>query len=243
MVFNTLDEIEKEIEILKYLNSKSIDGIILLSSSKEDIEHDLGKIISTISTPLILIDREIKNINCDGIFFDNIKSTEMITKYLFSINRNRTVLITGEKKPDVAIERVIGFRNMYKYNDIKFNEKNIIYSSFYNKDIIENKIEQLFKNIDFDSVICCNNLIARIVIKYALKNNIKINEDIVIATFDRLWDIEDIGINLAYIHFDDKLVAEKSINLLLNKTKGLNSYVNSIKIQPNLISHNSGAIK
>ena len=167
----------------------------------------------------------------------------MITKYLFSINRNRTVLITGEKKSDVAIERVIGFRNMYKYNDIKFNEKNIIYSSFYNKDIIENKIEQLFKNIDFDSVICCNNLIARIVIKYALKNNIKINEDIVIATFDRLWDIEDIGINLAYIHFDDKLVAEKSINLLLNKTKGLNNYVNSIKIQPNLISHNSGAIK
>ncbi len=132
---------------------------------------------------------------------------------------------------------------MYKYNDIKFNEKNIIYLSFYNKDIIENKIEELFKNIDFDSVICCNNLIARIVIKYALKNNIKINEDIVIATFDRLWDIEDIGINLAYIHFDDKLVAEKSINLLLNKTKGLNSYVNSIKIQPNLISHNSEAIK
>ena len=132
---------------------------------------------------------------------------------------------------------------MYKYNDIKFNEKNIIYLSFYNKDIIENKIEELFKNIDFDSVICCNNLIARIVIKYALKNNIKINEDIVIATFDRLWDIEDIGINLAYIHFDDKLVAEKSINLLLNKTKGLNNYVNSIKIQPNLISHNSGAIK
>ncbi len=43
MVFNTLDEIEKEIEILKYLNSKSIDGIILLSSSKEDIGMILVK--------------------------------------------------------------------------------------------------------------------------------------------------------------------------------------------------------
>lgn len=236
--WDTEDSIEKEIGILKECQENKSLGVILVSSSKMDKNLILAREIIKLDFPIVLADKTIKNCNLDGVFVDNIKGGEILTQHLLDIGKEKVVIISGSATSDVSKERVTGFYNAIENAGMNWSEENIIFSDFYNRDIIENSLNELFQRRDFDSIICCNNIIAQCVIKKILKEGLTINKEIKVVSFDKIDFLENIGIFIDYSAPNMESFAHETFRLFQKKIEFPNSkIISTIKIIPQLFCY------
>lgn len=236
--WDTEDSIEKEIGILKECQENKSLGVILVSSSKMDKNLILAREIIKLDFPIVLADKTIKNCNLDGVFVDNIKGGEILTQHLLDIGKEKVVIISGSATSDVSKERVTGFYNAIENAGMNWSEENIIFSDFYNRDIIENSLNELFQRRDFDSIICCNNIIAQCVIKKILKEGLTVNKEIKVVSFDKIDFLENIGIFIDYSAPNMESFAHETFRLFQKKIEFPNSkIVSTIKIIPQLFCY------
>lgn len=236
--WDTDDSIEKEIEILKNIEGKETSGVILISSSKADRNSFLARELSKFQFPIVLADKTIKNCNLDGIFIDNIRGGELLTQHLLSLGKRNISIVSGAANSDVAEERVMGFYNAADRFNLEYSHENIIYADFYDKKVIEDSLNLLFSRKNFDSIICCNNIIAQCVIKKMLKEGISMEEDIKVVSFDKMDFLENIGIFIDYSAPHMESFATETFNILIKKIESKdNGSINTIKVLPFLFKY------
>lgn len=237
-LWDTDDSIEKEIEILKGGKERESLGVILISSSKMDKNSVLAREIAKLEFPIVLADKTIKNCNLDGIFVDNIRGGEILTQHLLDSGKNRIAIVSGAATSDVSEERVMGFYNVLERAGIEWEEEKIVFSDFYDREVIEKSLDELFQRKNFDSIICCNNIIAQCVIKKMLREGLSTVTDFKVVSFDKMDFLENIGIFIDYSAPEMKDFAYETFELLQKKIKSPSSKnINTIKITPQLFCY------
>ena len=68
LLYDTHDDPKKELKYLKKATDQSVNGIIFMGSSKSSENDALKELFSHVKTPVILMDKEIKNLQFDGYF-------------------------------------------------------------------------------------------------------------------------------------------------------------------------------
>lgn len=173
------------------LNSKDIDGIIVISSSYTSavIIEELKTYLKKFSGKPVIsigINPDLENVyytvcNTSKIYSDVVKHLKEIhgcSKFAF-MSANPT-------KSNEAIERFESFKTALEENNLEFNA-DLVYDGWFTKSsataIMQKKIKSR-EDIKFDAIVCANDLMAAGVIEHIVNLGVKVPEEVKVFGFD-----------------------------------------------------------
>ena len=112
--YNTNENVHKELHALQSIIKNRVRGLIItpvMETSQKSIE--LLKDIQKMDIPIVLIDRDISGLKCDGVFIDNVTGAYEATKLLLNENHRRIAIIHGPMSSIPGHERLKGYLEAY----------------------------------------------------------------------------------------------------------------------------------
>ena len=122
LICTTHEDIEKELKHLKDLNSRKVDGVILMSAYRADANMDKKyKEFYISKLPIVFVDRSIPGINRDVIQSENFDASYKATKYLMDMGHRKIGIIATSNFSTVQ-ERIKGYKAAFANAGIEYDE-------------------------------------------------------------------------------------------------------------------------
>ncbi|MCO5066645.1 MAG: LacI family DNA-binding transcriptional regulator [Rhizobiaceae bacterium] len=122
---------ETEIQLIKRMHSRQIDGIMLGAYSSVDQQFD--DMLKNLGIPIVVVDRD-KPFWADAVVADHAKGLQAATEHLLDLGHERIALLTGQPQILPARERIRGYRAAFEKRGLKVDEKMIHTGSFLSAD-------------------------------------------------------------------------------------------------------------
>ncbi len=171
---------EKESESIKTLINGSVDGLIISLSKETQIIGDYGHFEEALkyNFPIVLFDRTFEKIICDKISINDQLAAKEATEHLLKTGCQNIILLSTISGTSVGEKRKMGYMDGLRNTGIQNYILNIEdYNCF------EELLLKQLRNIKVDGIVAADELSAISTIKYALKNSIRIPEDISVIGF------------------------------------------------------------
>lgn len=222
-----------EKKYIDFLTQKRVDGIILMPIQSEAEEY---KVLSQ-TVPFIQVDNYINGLEASFIGNDNYTGGRKIIKHMINHGYKRIGVILSHKSSTASNERLKGYMDILKENDIPIDPSILIYSNATFEDgyrIAESLIE---KNVD--SIFAINDTIAMGVIKYCFNNGINIPGNIGLAGYDDIEQAEMLPIPLTTIHQRKIKLGKTAAKILIEELASPQVEKQKIILEPELIIRKS----
>lgn len=186
LLCDTGASINKEEACIMNMVLKHVDGIILISSVREQLPPVHSK-LKKYRIPCVLLTRKIQQMDYSaGVFVDNEYASFLAAELLIShMSRDIVFLSPGEDSP-VAREHLEGYRCALKSHQLAYN-KDLVCSGGAGGDMEDGHrmIESLLqKSIPFSAVLAGNDRLAIGAMKALRKHNLRIPQEVELICFD-----------------------------------------------------------
>lgn len=173
----------KEVNTIETLSNGILDGFIACLSEETLLVEKFNHFNNLIKegTPLVLYDRVHKDIKCDKIVIDNIKTAYKATRYLMKLDCKNIAFISTINNLNVGKFRVKGYLKALKKYNVTPNNNLIIREE--NDAFIEEKIEQMLNNNKVDGIFTVDEVSAAIALQILNKKGVKIPKDTMVIGF------------------------------------------------------------
>lgn len=193
---NTDNNSEKEAMYIKFLISKVVDGVILISGGKSNKNVSLLK---ANHVPFVLVDRYIEGYKDElGVYCKNREGIIEGLEFLFSKGKRKIAFVNGTSKYYVFKERLKGYvdfmtnHNIYTPNYVLEGEVSL-------KGGMDATEKILYSLQDVDTIFYSNDVMAMGGIKVLTRRGYKVKEDIAVMGFDNIQMTEFIEPELTTI--------------------------------------------
>ena len=188
LICTTHEDIEKELKHLKDLNSRKVDGVILMSAYRADANMDKKyKEFYISKLQIVFVDRNIPGINRDVIQSENFDASYKATKYLMDMGHRKIGIIATSNFSTVQ-ERIKGYKAAFANAGIEYDES-LIASVDELSDKMSRKVchEFLEEHPDITALYILNNSLCSGVLLDLKERQMKIPQDISLL----VWDDEE----------------------------------------------------
>lgn len=217
---------EKEYAYLKLLLEKKVDGIIINTTGKNDeFISDISKKI-----PIVLCGRKITDPNFIGDFVDsdNISGSYDLTSHLINLGHRKIGIINGLTSVSSGSERFEGFQKAMKMigMDIDSDYKYKYDGSF----DIEGGYKGAAKLMESDdhptAIVVTNNEMSTGALKYFRTHNIRIPEDVSIASFGNIVNEDLLFVQPSCVRMNTWIMGKKQAELIVERIETKNQLPN-----------------
>jgi LacI family transcriptional regulator len=217
ILFNTDNYLEKEIRAINLLKEQRIKGIIMTPGfGEEKLNETYINTITNLNVPIILVSADIKFIKLNGVLVDHIKGGFDATDLLIKEGHTKIGVMAGLLSSEAVIDRLEGYREALKENNIPFNEKYIYYGDFKLQKAYE-LTKNLIKEEDRPTaLVTFSNMMTMGVIKALKEENKNIPEDLAIVGFNRIDFLDIVGLNITYMEDCPVELGKASMEMLCN---------------------------
>ena len=234
--FFDLEEIEKLIKYNEISNFSLTDAVIFIGeTSKEKL-----KFFKSLNENIICVDVYDTDNITDYIKFDTRNSVEIVLNYIFKLNHKKIGLLVGRNK---VVKNLVDFREKY-FKEIMV--KNGLYREEYlqigdfSMESGYIMMKEILKLEDRPTAVFCgNDSIAMGAYKAIRENKLKIPEDISIIGFNDLKLSQYSIPPLTTIKIDTKLIAQETVNSLIELLEGKRDYHKKVFLPIELIERES----
>jgi LacI family transcriptional regulator len=218
MVCSTEENEEKEKRLVDMmLNQQGVDGLIVATTFKDSAFYDKPRFTNT---PLVFIDRILPLYNANYVIIDNYGGSVDVVNQLLKNNCKKIACFSITPTYLSTIEdRINGYKDALKNNNINFNEKLLKPIHFENiqNDVHTTLIDILQNDSDVDAIFTLNNNIATaLLIELKKPEFAQLSKQIKVACFDDIdlfniidrpvysvsQPIEEIGKNASTVLLD-----------------------------------------
>lgn len=181
---NTDLDHEKEIEYLRVLREKMVDGVIYMSNCLED---DILKILNDLSLPTVLVETRGKDYGFPSVTIDNEKAGYDATEFLIKKGNKKIAYIgVNPNTANASGLRVHGYKKALEDNGLKYDETLVQFGGLKAADGRDG-MEAIIHKTKIDAVFCASDEIAMGVINTLRENDIKVPEDVDVIGFDNIY--------------------------------------------------------
>ena len=187
IIVNTEDVYKNQVIALEMLFERKIDGMLNITSGRNDDKKMINDIIMNRKIPMVLIDRYISDINCSYVSTNNFKAAYDATNYLIKLGHKKIGVISPPHKIHIFYNRLLGYKQALKINNLPYNKN---YIKEY-KESIENGYTATGKiltgNNDTTAILAMCDFMAFGVYKYCKENKVNIPHDLSIISIDDIF--------------------------------------------------------
>lgn len=181
---NTDLDIEKEMEYLKVLKEKMVDGVLYMSSS---LQKDVIEFIRELEIPTVLAETIDEEKSFPSVTIDNLKAAYDATMYLIEKGNKKIAYIgPNDENVNAVALRYRGYKKALMEKNIELDEALICFAGIKAKDGYE-AINRILSNSSIDAVFCASDEIAMGVINSLRDKDINVPDDIDVMGFDNVY--------------------------------------------------------
>lgn len=229
IICNTDRNLKKEKAYLELLESKKIDGLIVISGA-ENFEFPQNEI------PYVCIDREpIDKSETIFISSNHYKGGYIATKELIKRGSKNPCIIYYNDKATYSKNRIAGFESALKNENLKISKYSKLKSS---PSSINMDLKKILKG-NVDSIFAINDNVAMDVLLGLNENNIKVPKDVQVIGFDNNINDRYMYPSLTTINQNIDEIAINSVNSLIKLMNNEEKPGKSITIDVELVLRNS----
>lgn len=193
------DALNKEIKYLRMLKEQRIRGLIITPTSEEkEFNSEYLGLLESLGIPIVLVDRDVKYSNFDGVFLDNIKGAFEGTEALIKEGHKKIAIIAGPTTSKPGRDRLRGYKKALQMNNIPVDKKYIFYGDF-KLESGYNLTRKILRMKDRPTALfTSNNLMSMGCIKAMREEKKKVPEDMALVCFDEVeaFDVFDMSISV-----------------------------------------------
>lgn len=219
---NTDDDPEKEAGYINVLINKHVDGIIFISACNPS---SYLSILNEIRIPVVVVDRELPDINVDTVLNDNWLGGTLAADYLLKLGHRRIGCISGANTLLTSKQRVDGFITKLLSAGVTLHPDLLMEGDFHfdsglacMNQILE-KASLVSPEKRPTALFVCNDMMALGAIRSIQNHGLRVPEDISILGFDNVSIGELISPPLTTIAQPKQDLAGNAITVLLQKMK------------------------
>lgn len=242
VVCDSDNKVTEDVENLKNLQQKDVDGIILaLSGQTSETFHRVTEQISQLDRiPIVLIDRDDPEHHCHGVSVNQIKGSSMAVEYLLQLGHRKIGYLAGDCRLKVAKDRMAGYQKTMEQWGIAW-EKNWVYMGDYEIDS-GYKLCDRFLEAGVTAICAGNDMMAFGVMKRLRERKIKVPEEISVVGFDDVALAGIMEIPLTTVRQPIQEMGERAVQILKQYEKRPDSKEKTIVVlQPELVIRESTA--
>ncbi len=209
------DDNEKEIEFIKDLNSRLIDGIIIIPSTTED--RDIS-IFEKIRCPVVFLDREISGIKKDIVISGNKKGAYSAIRQLIERGNRKIVILNGNRTLKTSMKRYEGWKKAMDEN--KLFDSDLVFWGTFTIESGYRSMNEAFERLDkIDAVFAGNDIVALGAMNAIKEKGYRIPRDIRIIGFDDMFFSKYLNPPLSSVAVQLYEEGKTAAALLLEKIK------------------------
>ncbi|WP_392486735.1 LacI family DNA-binding transcriptional regulator [Haloimpatiens sp. FM7315] len=182
---NTDLDTEKEMEYLRVLREKMVEGILYMSSS---LQPKIFNLIDELQIPTVLIENRDEDKKYPSVTIDNEAGAFDAVNYLIK-KGNKKIAYIGNKDngSNVTYLRYEGYKRALKENNMELDDK-VVYSGGLKVEDGYEGIIHIIEENKIDSVFCASDECAIGAINALRERNIKVPEDVDVMGFNDIYE-------------------------------------------------------
>ena len=242
LLFDTNEDSTNEHRALNTVLEQKLRGLIITPVSEQDgVTTELLRKIKNAGTPVVLIDREVKDNGFDGVYIDNFKGAYDGTSALIQEGHQRIGAITGPITSKPSRERLEGYKQAFKDHQLPLNEADIMAGNFKMDDGYNFTKELLTKEHPPKAIFTFNNMMTVGALKYLKEQGYILGETISLIGFDDVEMLEWLGMNVSAVNRPTKEMGRSAFKMLLENylNKEKTNDIRQVKLPVELILRGS----
>ncbi len=185
IICNSDDSPLKEERYVKMLIEKMVDGIIFTDSSSRT---PLLMETRSKGVPVVLMGRDVEIEGPIGrIFVDNIKGAYDATNHLIERGYKKIAMLNGSSGYQTSQERMEGYRRALQDGGLTFSETRVLEGTFRQEWGYGGISWLINQGVEFDAVLCGNDMVAIGAIKALRFFGKRIPEDVAVVGYDDIY--------------------------------------------------------
>ncbi len=208
---------ELEQKKLEFLIKKNVDGIIMVPYG--NISKQIQDIIDQ-ETPVVLLDRNINNLNCDVVLTDNINGSYDAVEQLIKRGHKRIGIICGPENIYTSQERLKGYHRVHEDYSIPIDKDLIKYGDYQTESGHQKLIELLNLKDPPTAVFVTNYEMTLGAIISINENNINIPEELSIIGYDNIQMAQIVQPPLSIVTQPMQEIGETAAKTILQRLRG-----------------------
>ncbi|HEX2990952.1 MAG TPA: LacI family DNA-binding transcriptional regulator [Anaerolineales bacterium] len=233
---NTELDTQRELFYVDVLSKKQVDGIIFVAAG--DQADSLDYLIQR-RMPLVMIDREVPNVEADAVLTDNQLGGYLATRHLLDLSHRRIACIAGPSSITPSSERIIGYRKALEEAGISYDEKLILRGDYHAQSGMD--ITHIILGMDPrpTAIFALNDLMALGALRAAAEAGCSVPEDLAVVGYDDLEISRFTNPPLTTIAQPKKEVGTRAVNLLVERMSEKSQPPVRLVLPPELIIRRS----
>lgn len=235
---NTDEHIERERDIVSALRSRRVDGLLLASAPTKDSGHIQRVMKAGIS--VVCLDRAPVGIKVDTVMLDNVRGGEDCVRHLLRVGYRNIAIITGPLELQSARERLRGYENALREENIRISQELILEGDFREESGHRLAKELLLRRVRPSAIFVCNGVMTLGVLQAFEELGVRYPEDVGLATFDDLAGDRSFYPRLTVIAQPGYEMGARGATLLMDRIEGkVTGKPDVLRMPPTLIVRES----
>jgi LacI family transcriptional regulator len=217
IITQTHESYALEVLNVRHLTSRSIDGLLIsLSTETNNIDH--LKNLHEKGLPIVFFDRVSDEIDTHKVIADNFGGAFEATEQLIKAGYRKIAHITSSVHVSITAERLKGYKQALKQNNIELDESYIKYCPHGGKDLIEieNALgELLYADNRPDAIFTASDRITTTTLSLLHKLNFRIPGDIALLGFTNTQLAHILNPSLSSVYQPGFEMGKKATEMLI----------------------------
>jgi len=221
MFCTTDNDPAKEQRALATMRGQRVRGLLITPAAgylSTDGFSKLRSALENLGIPVVLIDRAAKNLNWDGVYFDNFNGAYIATENIVRSGYKKIGTITSDTSLQLGSDRLAGFRQALADAGIREDERFILTS---NQPI---STQQAFRmTCDWirdgrlpEAVLLSNGAIVNGFLKAILAHGLSPDRDVYTVGFDYVQAVDILNMRYSYLSRDADNMGRIAMQMLLD---------------------------
>lgn len=203
---------EFDCEVPRALKESKVDGIILLGQ----ISPSYLKMITSFSTPIVLLDFYGSSENMAAVVADNFYGSYMLTSHLIENGHNQIGFVGNYKATSSIMDRYMGYLKALIENEIFVNCESFVVMD---RDAYGNPVDLTLPNQMPTAFVCNNDEVANSLITKLTQSGYRVPEDISVVGFDNFEKSQNQKIGITTVEVDFIAMGKASADVIVNIVK------------------------
>jgi LacI family transcriptional regulator len=233
---NTELDIQRELFYVDVLSKKQVDGIIFIAAGDQADSLDF---LRSRNMPVVLIDRDLPNVEVDAVLSDNQLGGFLATRHLLDLGHTRIACIAGPSSITPSAERIIGYRRALEEAGLSYDESLILRGDYHAQSGMEITHSILKMDPRPTAIFALNDLMALGALRAAAEAGCSVPQDLAVVGYDDLEIAHFTNPPLTTIAQPKKEIGAQAVHLLVDRMSQRNRPPTRLVLAPELIIRRS----
>lgn len=210
---NSDDNPQKQRNYLRMLLEKRIDGLIVASVGED---ADLLDSLSTVRTPMVVVDRALEGVDADLVCIDHEQGGYLATRHLLALGHRDIACISGPAQTCSAKMRLAGFQRALAEAGVSLRAGRVVASDFTSLGGYDAAAKLLDEQRP-TAIFAANDMIGIGVLRAAAERNIVVPSELSVIGFDDIQISQYVFPALTTVGQSIRELGERAAELLLRR--------------------------